>query len=112
MTRSSNLAKRRYSIAPRTRKYIKRYEFLSFAKNLSNKYGKQLLDSATKSELNSLKSTSKKVVHKAAEATGEFIGNKISDRIVKSEGNSGNVEEIIIPSEKAEEILNKFRQEK
>ena len=38
----------RYSIEPRTRKYVKRYGFLSFARNLSNKYGEQLLDDATK----------------------------------------------------------------
>ena len=31
---------RRYSIEPRTRKYVKRYGFLSFAR----KYRKQLLD--------------------------------------------------------------------
>ena len=34
--------------------------------------------------LDALKAASKKVVHKAAEATGEFIGNKkIADNIVK-----------------------------
>ena len=33
-----------YSIEVRTRKYVKDYGFLTFAKNLSNKYGKQLLD--------------------------------------------------------------------
>ena len=36
-----------YSIEPRTRKYVKGYEFLSFARNLFNKYGKKLLDTAT-----------------------------------------------------------------
>ena len=43
----------RYSIEPRDRIYVKGYGFLSFAKNmgksLSNKYGRKLLDSATKS---------------------------------------------------------------
>ena len=38
----------RYSIEPRDRIYVKRYEFLSFAKNmgenLSNKYGQKRLD--------------------------------------------------------------------
>ena len=42
----------RYSIEPRDRKYVKGYRFLSFAKNigknLSNKYGQKLLDSANK----------------------------------------------------------------
>ena len=63
---------RRYSIEPRTRKYVKRCEFLSFAR----KYKKQLLDTG----LDFLKTASKKVVHKA----GEFLGNKITDSVTKS----------------------------
>ena len=59
--------------------------------------------------LDSLKTTSKKVVHKA----GKFIGNKIVDVVTKS--NDDNivkqepVEQIIIPPEKRDEILNKLR---
>ena len=41
----------RYSIESRTRTYAKRYEFSSFARNLSNKYRKKLLDTATKTGL-------------------------------------------------------------
>ena len=52
---------------------------MSVASNLSYKYGKQLLDAG----INSLKSASIKVIHKAAEATGELLGNKIGDKIVK-----------------------------
>ena len=33
-----------YSIEPRTGKYVNEYGFLSFARNLSNKYRKHLLD--------------------------------------------------------------------
>ena len=33
-----------YSIEPRRRKYVKEYGFLSFAKNCSSKYKKQLFD--------------------------------------------------------------------
>ena len=51
------------------RKYIKGYRFLSFARNLSNRYEKQLLDTAAKTGLHALKLASKKVVHKAVEAT-------------------------------------------
>ena len=88
----------RYSTEPRTRKYVKGYEFLSFAK----KYKKQLLDTG----LDSLKTASKKVVDK----TGEFVGNKIPDKIVKPKHviNPRNVEETIIPPEKREEILNEL----
>ena len=73
----------RYSLQPTIRKCVKGPGFLSFARNLSNKYEKQLLDTATKTKLDAPKTASKKVVHKAAEATGEFIGNKIADKIEK-----------------------------
>ena len=83
---------------------------MSFTRNLFNKYVKQLLDTDAKTELDALKSDSKKLVHKAAEATGEFIGNKIADKIANPDENSRNVEETIIPSEKREKILNELRQ--
>ena len=53
---------------------------MSFARNLSKKYGKQLLNTGP----DALTTSSKKVDHKAAEATGEFIGNKIADKIVRT----------------------------
>ena len=40
----------RYSIEPKFRKYVKGYVFLSFAKTFGNKYGKKLIDTATKTE--------------------------------------------------------------
>ena len=82
-------------IEPRTRKYVRGYGFLSFAK----KYRKQILDKGL--------NASKKVVHKA----GEFIGNKIADTVTKSNDNFEKqepIEEVIIPPKK-EEILNKLR---
>ena len=78
---------------PRTSKHVKGYGFLSFARKLSNKYVKQLLDNAAKTGLDVLKPASKKVIHKAAEPTGEFTGNKIADKIGKPEAKSRNVEE-------------------
>ena len=54
--------------------------------------------------LDSLKTASKMIVYKEAEATGEFLGNEIVDKFVKP------LKEIIIPPEKKEEILNKLRQ--
>ena len=43
----------RYSIEPRERRYMKkRYGFLSFAKNFSNKYGKKLMNIAIKTGTN------------------------------------------------------------
>ena len=40
-----------HSIQPRTRKYVKGFGFSSFARNLSDKYGKKILDAAIKTEL-------------------------------------------------------------
>ena len=73
-------------------------------------YGKKNFDTATKTGLDAAKIASEKVVHKTAEATGELTGNKIAENIVKSKPvsdvNSRNVEEIVIPPEKRQEILN------
>ena len=33
----------RYSLEPRTRIYVKGYGFMSFARSMSNKYGKKLV---------------------------------------------------------------------
>ena len=97
----------RYSIEPKTRKYITEYGFLSFTRNVSNKYGKQLLNTAFKY-----------LAHEA----GEFLGNKSAGAVAKSNDdkivkpnyvihkNPKNVEEIIFPLEKREEILNQLRQ--
>ena len=75
----------RYSIEPRDRIYVKGYGFLSFAKNmgksLSNKYSQKLLDSAKKSTTDAIKTVSKRVIQKTAEATGDLIGNKTADKI-------------------------------
>ena len=95
----------RYSIKPRTSKYVRGYGFLSFAK----KYKKQLLDT----ELDA----SKKISHRA----NQFLGHKIVDAVLsktlatRTESNNDNiekqepVEEIIIPQDKREEMLKKLR---
>ena len=84
------------------------------ARNISNKYGQNLLDTTTKTRLHALKATSKNV-HKAAQATGEFIGNKITEKKnVKpkpvSDENLREFEEIIIPPVTRKDILNKLGQ--
>ena len=60
--------------------------------------------------LDSLKTASKKVVHK----TSEFLGNKIVDAVTKANDDkivkTKPVKEIIIAPEKREETLNEFRQ--
>ena len=73
----------------------KKYRFLSFARNLSNKHEKKLLDTVTKTDLDSLKLL-QKVVHKTAGA--------IVKRKPMLDENSRNFEEIFFPLEKRQEI--------
>ena len=49
----------RYSTEPRFRKYVKGYGFFSFARKFSNKYGKKLVDTATKAGIDATKMASK-----------------------------------------------------
>ena len=71
----------RYSIEPTERRYVKGYGFLSFARNLNNKYGQKLVDSAKKSATDAFKVASKRAIQKTAEATGYLVGKKIADKI-------------------------------
>ena len=56
---------------------------MSFARNLSEKYGEKLLDTAKKAGIDAVKTALEKVVHKTTEATGELIGNKIAEKTAK-----------------------------
>ena len=71
----------RYSIEPRARRFVKGYGFLSFARNLDNKYGQKLVHSAKKSATDALKIAAKRAIQKSAEATGDLAGNKVADKI-------------------------------
>ena len=84
----------KYCIEPRTRKYVKGYGFLSFAR----KYKKQLLNTGL--------DASKEVVHE----TGEYLGNEIADTVTESDNidKQEPIEAVIIPPGKGEEILNKL----
>ena len=77
--------KMRLSFEPRD---VKGYGFLSFVKNLgrnlSNKYGQSLLNSAKKSTTDAIKTASKRAIQKSAEETGDLIGNKIADKITSA----------------------------
>ena len=54
---------------------------MSFARKCGDKYGKKLMDTAAKRGIDAVKTASKRVVQKIAEATGDLIGNKIADKI-------------------------------
>ena len=84
---------RRYSVEPKDQIFVKGYGFLSSAKNmsknigkylsrnLSSKYRQKVLDHAKQSATDTLETPSKRVIQKRAEATGDLIGNKITDKI-------------------------------
>ena len=71
----------RYSIEPRNGIYVKGYGFMSFARSMSNKYGKKLVDTAKKSATDAISNASKRAIQKTAKATGDLVGNKIDDKI-------------------------------
>ena len=106
----------RYSTEPKFRKYVKGYSFLSFARKLGDKYGKKLIDTATKTGIDAAKTASKRVVQKTAEATGDLIGNKIADKISsigktkeKEKEKTNKPEEIYIPPEKRQQIVDDLK---
>ena len=108
----------RYSLEPRDRIYVKRYGFMTFARSMSNKYGKKLLDTAKKSATDAVKTASKTAMQKTAEATGNLIGNKIADKIAsvsKEKSNNDNNVELAtskkryISPEERQQIIDELR---
>ena len=71
----------RYSTEPKYRKYVKGHGFLSFGRKCGHKYGKKLMYTAAKAEVDVAKTASKRVVQKVVEATRDLIGNKTTDKI-------------------------------
>ena len=100
----------RHSTEPRLRKYVKGYGFLSFGRKFGDKYGKKLMDTATKKGIDAAKTASKRVVKKIAEDAGDLITNKIADKILigkpKEKEKTNKVEDICIPPEKRQQIIN------
>ena len=72
------------------------------------------MDTATKRGLDAVKTASKWVVQKIAEATGDLIGNKIADKITslgetKSKEKEDERQEIYIPPEKRQQIIDDLK---
>ena len=130
----------RYSVEPRERRYVKGYGFLSFARNFGNKYGRKLMNTPietgtnvnskygkklTDTEIKTGKDfatiAGEKIVHKTAEATGDLIGNEITDKITSASKKSQNEEvqsnevnneipkERYIPPKERQKIINELR---
>ena len=55
----------------------------NISKKLSSKYNQKLLDHAKQSPTDALKTSSKRVIKKKVEATGDLIGNKIADKFTR-----------------------------
>ena len=104
----------RYSTEPRFRKFVKDYGFLSFARDCGDKYGKNLMDTANKTVIDAAKSASKRLIQKTAEATGDFIGNIMADKITsigkpKEKKNTKKIGENFIAPEKRQQIIDGLR---
>ena len=54
------------------------------SKNLSIKYGQKLLDTKKRPAADALKTASKKAIQRTAETTGDLVGNKIAEKIMKT----------------------------
>ena len=72
------------------------------------------MDTATKTGIDAEKAASKRVVQKTAEATSYLIGNKIADKITsigiqKEKEETKEIEEIYIPPEKRQQIIDGLR---
>ena len=109
-----DIIKVRYSTEPRFGKYVKRYGFLSFARKFGDKYGKKLIDTATKTGIDAAKTASKRVFQKTAEATWDLIGNKIAPKITsvgksKEKEKTKKPEEIYIPPERRQQIIDDLK---
>ena len=87
---------------------------MSFARKLCDKYSRKLMDTATKTGIVAAKAASKREVQETAEATGDLIGNKIAGKITsvsksKEKEKTKKVEEIHIPPEKRQQIIEDLK---
>ena len=106
--------KNEISTEARFRKYIKLYSFLSFARKFGDKYGKKLMDTATKTGIDPLKTASKRVFQKTTQATGDLFGNIIADKITsvcksKEKEKAKKAEETYISPEKRQQIIDEIK---
>ena len=127
----------RYSLEAPYRIYVQGQGFVSFARNIGNKYGnkifdksidvgksmkkkygKKILDNSLSAGKDFAKIAGKKVLTKSAEATSDLTANKIADSITKSSRNKDQKEddrimeetqELIIPPEKREQIIKDLK---
>ena len=86
-------------------------------KSLSNKYSQKLIDSASKSTTDAIKTAPKMVIRKTAEAAGDLTGNKITDKITSvskkpnNNNNNNNNEDVELSTHKKRHISPEDRQQ-
>ena len=73
-----------------------------------------MIDTATKTGIDAVKTASKRVVQKSAEATGDLVRNKIADKTTsagktKNKEKEDEREEIYILPEKRQQIIDDLR---
>ena len=88
----------RYSIEPKERRYVKGYDFLSFARNFSDKYGISLRNAIK----TFAKTAGKEILKETAKATGDLIGSKTAAKITAKPSKKSHDDEVIngIPKER------------
>ena len=104
----------RYSLESRDRVYVEGYGFMSFARSMSNKYGNKLVDTAKKSAADTIKIASKRAIQKTAEATGDLVRNKFSDKITsvsKKKSNNNNNDDVKLTNPKKRYISPEERKQ-
>ena len=75
----------RYLTEAKYRKYVQGYGFLSFARKYGDKYGKKLMDTATKTGMDAAKSPSKRVVQKTPKKLLHQAKQKVKKKMMKDE---------------------------
>ena len=98
---------------------LKDMAFRHLQESLEINMVKKIMDTATKTEIDAAKTSSKRVVQKTAEATGNLIRNKIADKIISTgkteskgkekEDETNDIEEIYIQPEKRQQIIDVLR---
>ena len=106
----------RYSLEPRSRKYVERHGFLSFANKMFDVGKKVATSKATK---DFAKTAGKKVANKTAEATGDLVGSKVADKITsmklkgctitEKERQIDKTNNVFIPPEKRAQIIKDLK---
>ena len=87
----------------------------NISKSFSGKYSQKLLDHANQSAIDARKSSSKIVIRKTAEATGNLIGNttvelqKFTTEYIRDENDKEIPKERYITPEERQKIINDLR---